>query len=94
MSWQVLECLLLISCLHGIIYIGYLLLGVLFDGITLCPCAGELYDRMLKAGVKGRTITLKVKRKKTGAPEPIKFLVSICIPIAAIRIKVLSYIPL
>ncbi|CAL8466850.1 g6386 [Coccomyxa elongata] len=36
--------------------------------------AGELYDRMLKAGVKGRTITLKVKRKKTGAPEPIKFL--------------------
>ncbi|EIE26541.1 DNA/RNA polymerase, partial [Coccomyxa subellipsoidea C-169] len=36
--------------------------------------AGELADRMLKAGVKGRTLTLKVKRKKSGAPEPIKFL--------------------
>lgn len=37
--------------------------------------AGELADRMLKAGVKGRTLTLKVKRRKIGAPEPIKFLV-------------------
>ena len=31
--------------------------------------------RLVEAGVKGRHLTLKIKRKKAGAPEPIKFLV-------------------
>ena len=37
--------------------------------------SGELAERMAAAGVRGRTLTLKLKRKKAGAPEPIKFLV-------------------
>ncbi len=31
--------------------------------------------RLVEAGVKGRHLTLKIKRKKAGAPEPVKFLV-------------------
>ena len=38
--------------------------------------AGNLSQRLIAAGVKGRHLTLKIKRKKAGAPEPIKFLVS------------------
>ena len=38
--------------------------------------AGNLSQRLVAAGVKGRHLTLKIKRKKAGAPEPIKFLVS------------------
>ena len=38
--------------------------------------AGNLSQRLITAGVKGRHLTLKIKRKKAGAPEPIKFLVS------------------
>ena len=37
--------------------------------------AGNLSQRLIAAGVKGRHLTLKIKRKKAGAPEPIKFLV-------------------
>ena len=38
--------------------------------------AGNLSQRLVAAGVKGRHLTLKIKRKKAGAPEPMKFLVS------------------
>lgn len=37
--------------------------------------AGHLSARLVEAGVKGRHLTLKIKRKKAGAPEPVKFLV-------------------
>eukprot|EP00898_Chlorokybus_atmophyticus_P005090 jgi/Chlat1/5582/Chrsp369S05362 len=36
--------------------------------------AKEVCSRLREAGVKSRTITLKVKRKKLGAPEPAKFM--------------------
>ena len=36
--------------------------------------AGEVQNRMREAGVKGRAISLKMKRRKSNAPEPIKFL--------------------
>ncbi|KAK9810528.1 hypothetical protein WJX72_012236 [[Myrmecia] bisecta] len=36
--------------------------------------AGEVAARMAAAGVRGRSITLKLKRRKAGAPEPIKFM--------------------
>ena len=36
--------------------------------------AGEVTNRLAEAGVQGRTVTLKLKRKKEGAPEPSKFL--------------------
>lgn len=45
------------------------------DGLTLAPCAGHLSERLANAGVKGRHLTLKIKRKKAGAPEPYKFMV-------------------
>ena len=37
-------------------------------------CIGELHSRMVEAGVKGKSISLKVKRRKSDAPEPYKFL--------------------
>lgn len=36
--------------------------------------AGEVAERLQQAGTKGRTVTLKVKRRQSGAPEPVKFL--------------------
>ncbi|KAK9825519.1 hypothetical protein WJX74_003581 [Apatococcus lobatus] len=36
--------------------------------------AGELCTRLTSAGVQGRTITLKLKRRKENAPEPPKFM--------------------
>ena len=36
--------------------------------------AGEVHRRMRAAGVAARTVTLKLKRRKEGAPEPPKFL--------------------
>ena len=36
--------------------------------------AGEVASRLAEASVRGRAITLKLKRKKEGAPEPSKFL--------------------
>jgi nucleotidyltransferase/DNA polymerase involved in DNA repair len=36
--------------------------------------AGEVASRMQQGGVRGRTITLKLKRKKPGWKEPVKFL--------------------
>ena len=44
-------------------------------GLTLGWHAGHLSVRLVEAGVKGRHLTLKIKRKKAGAPEPVKFLV-------------------
>ena len=38
------------------------------------PCAGEVCKRLEAAGVRGRTLTLKLKRRKAGAPEPPKFM--------------------
>lgn len=40
----------------------------------LAKLSGEVSSRLSEAGVQGRCITLKVKRKKEGAPEPSKFL--------------------
>ena len=37
-----------------------------FDGVSVHVCAA--------AGVKGRTISLKLKRRKTNAPDPPKFM--------------------
>ena len=37
--------------------------------------AGHLAERLAAAGVKGRHLTLKIKRKKVNAPQPYKFLV-------------------
>lgn len=37
-------------------------------------CAGEVCKRLAAAGVQGRTLTLKLKRRKAGAPEPPKFM--------------------
>ena len=36
--------------------------------------AGEVQARMTEAGVKGRSICVKLKRRKSDAPEPYKFL--------------------
>lgn len=36
--------------------------------------AGEVASRLAEASVRGRAVTLKLKRKKEGAPEPSKFL--------------------
>lgn len=36
--------------------------------------AGEVHTRMEEAKVKGKCISLKLKRRKGNAPEPIKFL--------------------
>lgn len=41
---------------------------------VLDDLAGEVQERLRRAGVKGRTVTLKLKRKKPGAVEPAKFL--------------------
>lgn len=38
------------------------------------PSAGEVHARMEEAKVKGKSISLKIKRRKGNAPEPIKFL--------------------
>ena len=46
------------------------------DRLKSGELAGNLSQRLIAAGVKGRHLTLKIKRKKAGAPEPIKFLVS------------------
>ncbi|KAK9867787.1 hypothetical protein WJX84_002274 [Apatococcus fuscideae] len=40
----------------------------------LTGLAGELCTRLTSAGVQGRTITLKLKRRKENAPEPPKFM--------------------
>ena len=40
----------------------------------LSSLAAEVSSRMEQAGVRGRTITLKMKRRKPGSDEPIKFL--------------------
>ncbi|KAK9805394.1 hypothetical protein WJX73_010812 [Symbiochloris irregularis] len=42
---------------------------VFLDGI-----AGEVCKRLDAAGVRGRALTLKLKRRKAGAPEPPKFM--------------------
>jgi DNA repair protein REV1 len=34
----------------------------------------QLAERLAAAGARGRTLTLKLKRRKAGAPEPRKFL--------------------
>lgn len=34
----------------------------------------QVASRLAEAGVKGRSVTLKVKRRKEGAPEPSKFM--------------------
>ena len=34
----------------------------------------KLAERLAAAGARGRTLTLKLKRRKAGAPEPRKFL--------------------
>lgn len=36
--------------------------------------AGEVCKRLHAAGVRGRMLTLKLKRRKAGAPEPPKFM--------------------
>jgi hypothetical protein len=36
--------------------------------------AQEVQNRLAAAGVRGRALTLKVKRRQIGAPEPAKFL--------------------
>ncbi|GMH38108.1 hypothetical protein BSKO_05992 [Bryopsis sp. KO-2023] len=53
--------------------------GVRFDGILdakkfLEQLSKEVSNRMKEAAAKGRSMTLKVKRKRVGAPEPRKFL--------------------
>ena len=40
----------------------------------LGPVAGEVCKRLHAAGVQGRMLTLKLKRRKAGAPEPPKFM--------------------
>ena len=42
---------------------------------SCCVTAGHLAERLAAAGVKGRHLTLKMKRKKVNAPQPYKFLV-------------------
>ena len=37
----------------------------------------QVANRLVEAGVKGRSVTLKLKRRKEGAPEPYKFLGSV-----------------
>lgn len=34
----------------------------------------QVASRLAEAGVKGRSVTLKIKRRKEGAPEPSKFM--------------------
>ncbi|KAG1358964.1 DNA repair protein REV1 [Cocos nucifera] len=53
--------------------------GVRFDDITDCQnflmnLCKEVSLRLQGCGMQGRTITLKVKRRKKGAEEPIKFM--------------------
>lgn len=42
--------------------------------VFLLDLAGEVASRLAEAGVKGRSLTLKIKRRKEGAPEPSKFM--------------------
>ncbi len=39
-----------------------------------CCGHGQLAERLAAAEARGRTLTLKLKRRKAGAPEPRKFL--------------------
>ncbi|KAK9844061.1 hypothetical protein WJX81_003182 [Elliptochloris bilobata] len=53
--------------------------GVRFDGQAdadrfVDELAVQLAERLAAAGARGRTLTLKLKRRKAGAPEPRKFL--------------------
>lgn len=42
--------------------------------LTVTGATGEVCKRLDAAGVRGRTLTLKLKRRKAGAPEPPKFM--------------------
>lgn len=54
----------------------HLLFGFLVDSlkVKIPLTAGEVQARMVEAGVKGRCISVKLKRRKSDAPEPYKFL--------------------
>lgn len=43
-------------------------------GNILLLSHAQLAERLAAAGARGRTLTLKLKRRKAGAPEPRKFL--------------------
>jgi DNA repair protein REV1 len=44
------------------------------DQPTTQGIAQEVFSRLTAAGARGRAVTLKIKRRQAGAPEPRKFL--------------------